>query len=324
MRILITGATGFVGGHLIEMLCNQSGVVLFGVARHPENLLPKLQPHVTLISADLRRPEAVTRLLDHVRPDQIYHLAGQAFVPAAWEEPWTSFELNVRPQLNLLKSMVELGLEARMLCVGSSKAYGRISPEENPVPESHPLFPDNPYGVSKAAQELVAYQYFLSHGLPVIRVRPFNHHGPRQNPSFVAASFARQIAQAEVGLREPVVRVGNLDAERDFSDIVDVVRAYVALMERGTPGEVYNVGSGRAHRVQAVLDTLRQLSQVTITVERDPDRLRPADKSVGYADITKIREETGWSPEISFEESLRKILNYWRREVGENVRHEAR
>jgi GDP-4-dehydro-6-deoxy-D-mannose reductase len=312
VRVLIAGATGFVGGHLLEYLSCQPTLTLIGVARHVENLLPKLRPKVSMIAVDLRRAEAVTELLDQVQPDLIFNLAGQAFVPAAWEHPWQSFETNVLSQLNLLKSTVELGLRARILCVSSSKAYGRTLADENPVSETHPLLPDSPYGVSKAAQDLVAYQYFLSHEVQAIRVRPFNHHGPRQSPNFVSSNFARQIAEVEAGLREPVVRVGNLDAERDFTDVADVVRAYVALIEHGEPGEAYNVGSGRPFRIRTLLDELLRRTDFDIRIEQDLTRLRPVDQMVSYADIGKIHTATGWTPQIPLEDSLKQILDYWR------------
>jgi GDP-4-dehydro-6-deoxy-D-mannose reductase len=179
------------------------------------------------------------------------------------------------------------------------------------------LEPINPYGVSKVVQDLLARQYHLSHGIDVIRARSFNHVGPRQSPLFVAANFARQVAEAEAGLREPVVRVGNLQAERDFTDVVDVVRAYALLMEKGRSGEAYNIGSGRPRSVQSLLDNLLELSSVQVRVEQDPARMRPSDAPVVYSDTTKLRAETGWEQTIPFKESLRRVLTYWRQVVRE-------
>jgi GDP-4-dehydro-6-deoxy-D-mannose reductase len=211
--------------------------------------------------------------------------------------------------------MVHKGLKARLLVVASNEVYGAVSPDKLPVDEKALLEPHNPYGVSKAAQDLLARQYFLSHGVDVIRARAFNHLGPRQSPQFVAANFARQIAEAETGLREPMVRVGNLQARRDFTDVVDVVRAYALLMEKGRSGEAYNIGSGRPQSVQNLLDTLLKMSSVRVRIEQDAARMRPSDVSVIYSDITKLRTDTGWEPTIPFEESLRRVLAYWREVV---------
>jgi GDP-4-dehydro-6-deoxy-D-mannose reductase len=215
----------------------------------------------------------------------------------------------------MLQLMANRSLKTRMLVVASNEIYGAVPPDKLPVDENAPLEPNNPYGVSKVVQDLLARQYFLSHSVDVIRARSFNHLGPRQSPQFVAASFARQIAEAEAGLREPVIYVGNLAAQRDFTDVVDVVRAYALLMEKGRSGEAYNVASGRPRSVQSLLDTLLGMSTVKLRIEPDETRTRPADVSVIYGDITKLRNDTGWEPTIPFEESLRRILAYWRAAV---------
>ncbi len=183
-------------------------------------------------------------ILAEVKPEAIYHLAGQAFVPTSWSSPWETFENNVLPQLNILQAMLAQGSKARLLVVASNEVYGHVSVDKLPVNEEMPMRPDNPYGVSKVAQDVLALQYHLSHGVDVLRVRAFNHIGPRQSPVFVAASFAKQIAEIEAGLREPVLHVGNLEAQRDFTDVVDVMRAYALLVEHGQSGEAYNVGTG--------------------------------------------------------------------------------
>jgi GDP-4-dehydro-6-deoxy-D-mannose reductase len=177
------------------------------------------------------------------------------------------------------------------------------------------LQPDNPYGVSKAAQDMLAQQYYLSHGLDILRVRAFNHIGPRQNASFVAASFAKQIAEIEAGLIEPVLNVGNLEAQRDFTDVLDVVRAYALLVEHGQPGEAYNVGTGQAHSIQYLLEVLLRCSPTQIEVSQDRDRLRPSDVPLIYADNRKLKAATGWEPIYTFEKSLERILEYWREKI---------
>ena len=217
--------------------------------------------------------------------------------------------------MNILELMVREGLQARLLVVASNEVYGAVSSERLPVDEEAPLEPVNPYGVSKVAQDLLARQYYLSHGLDVIRARAFNHVGPRQSPGFVAANFARQIAEAEEGLREGVVRVGNLEAERDFTDVEDVVRAYGLLMERGRAGEAYNIGSGRPRSVARLLEELMKLSGGEVRVEQEATRMRPTDVAVIYGDNRKLQGDTGWEPRVSFEESLCRVLAYWREEV---------
>ena len=314
-RALITGITGFAGGHLAAHLLARGDVEVYGVAHAVGYGVGHLERPVPVEIADLRDGQVVEEVVVGVRPDHIYHLAAQAYVPAAWVAPWETFEHNVRPELNLLEVMVREGLKARLLVVASNEVYGAVTWERLPVDEETPLEPVNPYGVSKVAQDLLARQYYLSHGVDVIRARAFNHVGPRQSPGFVAANFARQIAETEVGLREAVVRVGNLEAERDFTDVEDVVRAYALLMERGRSGEAYNIGSGRPRSVASLLEGLLKLSGVEVRVEEDLGRMRPTDVAVIYGDIGKLRGDTGWEPRVPFEESLCRVLAYWREEV---------
>ena len=314
-RALITGITGFAGGYLAAHLLSLGVVNVYGVAHDKGYGLDHLAYPVPLVIADLRDPQVVEDLLLDVEPDFIYHLAAQAYVPTAWQSPWNTFENNVRPELNILQHMVHRGLNARLLVVASNEVYGIISPDRLPVDENNLLEPNNPYGVSKVVQDLLARQFFLSHGADVIRARAFNHLGPRQSPQFVAASLARQIAEAEAGLREAVVRAGNLQAQRDFTDVVDVVRAYALLMEKGRSGEAYNIGSGRPRSVQSLLDGLLKMCSLEIRVEQDPARMRPSDVPVIYGDTTKLRTDTGWEPIVSFEDSLRRVLDYWRETV---------
>jgi GDP-4-dehydro-6-deoxy-D-mannose reductase len=254
-------------------------------------------------------------LLNDIEPEVIYHLAAQAFVPTAWANPWTTFENNIRPQLNILETMVRQKSKARLLIVASNEVYGRVDINELPVKEDAPFRPNNPYGVSKAAQDILGLQYFLSHGLDVLRVRAFNHIGPRQSPVFVAASFAKQIAEIEAGLIEPIMHVGNLEARRDFTDVKDVMQAYALLVLHGDSGEAYNVGTGEAHSIQALLEILLSYTYTAIKIEPDPHRMRPSDVPIIYADNSKLRAKTGWTPIYKFEDSLRQVLEYWREEV---------
>jgi GDP-4-dehydro-6-deoxy-D-mannose reductase len=314
-RALITGITGFAGGHLAAHLLAQGDIELHGVAHAMGYGVGHLERPVPVTIADLRDPQVVEDVLLDVRPNHIYHLAAQAYVPTAWQAPWDTFENNVRPELNILQLMVRERLDARLLVVASNEVYGVASPDKLPVDENTLLEPANPYGVSKVVQDLLARQYYLSHGVDVIRARAFNHLGPRQSPQFVAANFGRQIAEAEAGLREPVIHVGNLQSQRDFTDVVDVVRAYALLMEKGRSGEAYNVGSGQPRSVQSLLDILLKLSKIEVRVEEDPTRMRPSDVSVIYGDISKLRADTGWEPTVPFEESVCRVLAYWREDV---------
>jgi GDP-4-dehydro-6-deoxy-D-mannose reductase len=317
VRALVTGITGFAGGYLAQILLER-GDEVFGVARHTNTDLAHLRQGVTLISADLRDPTAVRTLLDDIEPEAIYHLAGQAAVPAAWNDPWATMESNIRPQLNILQTMARQQSPTRLLVVTSNQVYGHIQSDQLPVNEETPLRPDNPYGVSKVGQDMLGLQYYLSHSLDILRVRAFNHIGPRQSPDFVSASFAKQIAQIEAGLSEPTIHVGSLTVRRDFTDVRDVTRAYTLLIDHGEAGEVYNVGTGQAFSIRYLLDVLLSYSQINIKIEQDPDRVRPADVPVIYADNRKLIARTGWQPRFKFEDSLRNVLNYWREAVNKD------
>jgi len=316
LRSLITGVGGFAGSHLAEHLLAEGEEDVWGVVHNSLGHARALVNRVHLETVDLRNLDAVCQLLDRVRPTHIYHLAGQAFVPLSWDDPWATIETNVRSQLNLLQSLVKLKLRSRVLVVGSNEEYGYVDPRSLPIAERTRFRPDSPYGVSKVAQDLLGLQFFLSHEVYTVRVRPFNHIGPRQNDRFVAANFARQVAETEAGLQPPIIRVGNLTAQRDFTDVRDMVRAYRLSLHRGEPGEVYNIGCGRPRPVQQILDGLLALSTCPIEVQVDPRRLRPADVPISYCDPGKLQHQTGWRPQIPFSQSLRDILEDWRERVA--------
>lgn len=315
-RALITGINGFVGSHLAEYLLAHTDWRVFGTVYGRLDNIADIRDHLTLFPAELSREQVVDYILEETKPHYVFHLAAQPIPSASRADPWFTLENNIRLQLNILEGIVRLGLAPRVLVVGSSEEYGAVQPSDLPVDEETPLRPLNAYGLSKIAQDFMGLQYYLSHQLPIIRVRPFNHIGPRQRPGFVAADFARQIAAAEAGLQEPVVSVGNLDVSRDFSDVRDVVRAYHALMLQGQPGEVYNVGSGEAHSVRELLDLLLSLSDRPIEVRQDPAKVRPADVPCLVCDPSKLRRAVQWEPRISFAQSLRDVLDYWRGEVA--------
>jgi GDP-4-dehydro-6-deoxy-D-mannose reductase len=317
MRILITGAAGFVGRHLAAHLLAEGGDELWGLAR-PETATPGLDGRVRLVGADLMHREQVGAALREARPDAIYHLAAQASVARSLSDPLPTLLNNVVAQVNLLEAVVELGADPRILVVGSNEEYGLTRPEELPIVETKELRPISPYAVSKVAQDMLGHQYFATRGLKIVRVRPFPHTGPGQSETYVAPGFARQIAEMEAGRREAVIKVGYLDGQRDFTDVRDVVRGYRLLLERGVPGEVYNLGSERARTIRSILDGLVARSTVRPLVELDPARVRPLEVPVQYCDCSKLRAATGWRPEIPFEQTLSDILDDWRRRVRDS------
>jgi len=316
MHVLITGATGFVGTYLRQQVIATAGWSLVGTT-FPDAAPPPTHPREQFIHLDLRQVEEVRALLMNQRPDAIIHLAAQSHVPTAYKDPWGTLENNLRGQLNLLEMCVALELKPRFLVIGSGEEYGRDTPEAMPLREDHPLRPENPYSVSKVAQDVLGYQYFISYGIPVIRMRPFNHVGPGQSPKFVLAAFAQQVARIEAGLQEPVLYVGNLSPARDFTDVRDVVRAYMLALLKGEPGEVYNVCSGTARTIQSLINRLLELARVPISVEVDPERYRPADVPTIFGCAEKLRQATGWEPEIPFEQTVQDVLNDWRGRVQE-------
>jgi GDP-4-dehydro-6-deoxy-D-mannose reductase len=313
--VLVTGGSGFAGTYLVEYLRTRPDLTVWTCDRTGAN--PRLGPAAAArhIKIDLLNPADARQMLAEIRPDYVYHLAGQAFVGQSWSDPWGTFEINVRAQLNLLEAALAERLNPRFLSVGSMEEYGRVAPTDLPIREDQALRPDSPYGVSKVAQDVLGLQYFLARGLPIIRVRPFNHIGPRQSRRFVAPAFASQIAAIEEGRQPPVMKVGNLSARRDFTDVRDVVRAYMLALEHGEPGEVYNIGSGESHSIQALLDRLLALSKIKITVETDTTRLRPADVPDVICDARRLRAATGWQPRFTFDQSLSDLLAFERTQV---------
>jgi GDP-4-dehydro-6-deoxy-D-mannose reductase len=315
LRALITGISGFVGSHLAEYLLEHTDWQVAGtVYGRPDNIA-HLRNRLTLYPAELSRLEVVRFIVEETRPDYIFHLAAQPISALSRLDPWFTLENNIRAQLNVLESVVQLKLPSRVLIVGSAEEYGKVMPEDLPVDEDTPLRPVTPYGVSKVAQDFLGLQYYLSYGVATVRVRSFNHIGPRQREGFVAADFAKQIAEIEAGLRPPQVIVGDLSAGRDFSDVRDVARAYHLALTRGEPGEVYNIGSGNSYTARTLLETLIRLSGKSVAIVQDPARLRPVEVPAVVADIRKFQARTDWQPVIPFEQSMRDVLEYWREQI---------
>ncbi|HJN47919.1 MAG TPA: GDP-mannose 4,6-dehydratase [Acidobacteriota bacterium] len=315
MKILITGVTGFVGSHLAEYcLSLDQQVEVIGTCRwrsRRENI-EHLEDAINLYECDLRDASSVKTLLADIQPERIFHLAAQSYVPSSWNSPGETITTNVIGQLNIFEAMRETNSTASIQIAGSSEEYGLVHPEEAPITEENPLRPLSPYAVSKVAQDMLAYQYFQSYGLRVVRTRAFNHTGPRRGDVFVTSNFAKQIAEIEAGQRPPIIHVGDLNPKRDFTDVRDIVRAYWLSLEHCSLGEVYNVASGKAYRIKEVLKILLDNSGQDIEVVEDPERLRPSDVPLLLGDNSRFCKATGWIPEIPFEQTAKDLLDYWR------------
>ena len=259
--------------------------------------------------------ETVQGIIEDSRPDVIFHLAAQPIPSLSRIDPWYTLENNIRLQVNVLQAIVQVAPQAVTLVIGSSEEYGQVAEPNLPLNEQAPLRPTTSYAVSKIAQDFLGLQYYLSHHVRAIRMRPFNHIGPRQRRGFVAPDFASQIAEIEAGQRAPVMSVGQLDVTRDFSDVRDIVRGYVLAAERGVPGEVYNIGACEAHTVRELLEALLKDVALPIEVRQDPQRLRTVDTPMIVGDCSKLREQTGWEPQIPFEQTVGDVLEYWRGQV---------
>lgn len=318
MRALITGITGFAGSHLADyLLAHQPQVEIFGTRRwrspmdNLAHLGPDLGGKVKLIETDLRDYSSVRTCLEESRPDFIFHLAAQSFVPTSWSAPAETLNTNIVGQTNIFEAIRHLGLDPVVQIACSSEEYGLVYPEETPIKETNPLRPLSPYAVSKVAQEYLGYQYFMSYGLKVIRTRGFNHTGPRRGDVFVTSNFAKQLASIKLGLQEPVIRVGNLDAVRDFTDVRDMVRAYWLGVTKAKPGEVYNIATGHGITIKDLLGRLIELAGVEVKVQPDPARMRPSDVEILIGDSSKFRADTGWEPQIPLDQTLRDVVAYW-------------
>ena len=312
-KALIIGAAGFVGGYLLRHLKEERGCEVV-VTKLPGEVLDAADAKVCEL--DILDKESIIELLFAERPDEIYHLAAQSSVSVAWKNPQLTVDVNVKGGVNLLEALRELYFKPRVLLVGSGEEYGHIRPGCTPINEETLLDPGNIYAATKACQNMLGRIYARAYDLELIMVRAFNHIGPGQAPIFVVSDFCKQAVEIEKGLREPVMRVGNLSARRDFTDVRDVVRAYALLTEHGIAGQTYNVGSGHAVEIRQVLQTIIERCGAEIKVETDPAKIRPVDVPVIEADITKLNEATGWEPRIPLERTIDEVLAYWRERVG--------
>lgn len=312
MRILVTGASGFVGPHLLAALREAHPDAELTATSHAPASADAM-PGVCWLTLDLTEASAVEALVADARPDAVYHLAARSSVAASFEDPAAAFAVNAGGTLHLLDALRRRAPAARTLFVSSAEVYGGASARPD---EAAPLAPANPYAASKAAAEMVCVAAFRAHGQPIVRARAFNHTGPGQTAAFAAGAFAEQIARIEAGLQAPVLSVGNLEARRDFLDVRDVVAAYVALMGLGRPGEAYNVASGASVRMRELLDGLLDLASVSIALRPDPERMRPSDVPELVGDASKLRAETGWAPRIPLAVTLADLLEQKRRNVA--------
>jgi GDP-4-dehydro-6-deoxy-D-mannose reductase len=308
---LITGATGFAGGHLLECLVARGDRV--HAWAHHGGKTPRSRttdfPSVTWTAVDLLDRTAVQEALSVARPAVVYHCAGLADLQDAWRAPAQALRVNVLGTHHLFEAAERLGLSCRVLVTGSAQIY---QPRSTAITEDDPIGPSNPYGVSKLAQEMTA----AAAAAPAWLVRPFNHAGPRQSPAYATSGFARQIAEIEAGGREAVIHVGNLDAQRDITDVRDTVRAYLAIAGTGQTGRPYNVCSGRTHSMRRLLDMLRSLARVRVRIEVDPSRLRPSDNPIILGSHARLTADTGWAPTIPIEQTLADLLDDMRQRVS--------
>ena len=316
-KILITGASGFAGRYLAQQLVKLENNELFGtyLAENSKVVLLDISFKINLVNLDLMDFKSVTNIIEKIRPDQIYHLAALTSPTQSFKEPSAVMINNISSELNLLEAVKNAELKTRIIIISSAEVYGKVDSSDLPIDEDTPLKPGNPYAVSKLTQDFMGLQYNIAYGLDAIRVRPFNHIGPGQTEHFATSAFAKKIAEIEKGIRKPILTVGNLDAKRDFTNVKDMMRAYILLMEKGKSGDVYNIGSGISYKMGDVLDILLSFSSAQIKIEIDPNLLRPSDNPELLCDNKKFVDLTGWKPEIDIETTLREILEYWRKKV---------
>lgn len=310
MKSLIIGGAGFVGAYLIRHLRDdlQHEVV---VTKMPHEQID--EKDIQVWDLNILEKDSVINLLEQENPDYIFHLAAQSSVALSWKNPGLTVDVNIKGSVNVLDAVRESGIQPRILLIGSGEEYGRILPDETPIQEENNLRPGNIYAATKACQNMIGKIYADAYNMDIMMVRAFNHTGPNQAPLFVVADFCKQVADIEAGKQEPILRVGNLSAKRDFTDVRDVVRAYGLLIEKGEKGQTYNVGSGHAVSIDSILQTIVSMAKCEIKVETDPAKLRPIDVPIIEADTSKIQENAGWKPEIPLVQTIQETLEYYRK-----------
>lgn len=315
-KVFITGIAGFVGSHLAELLLSK-GYEVYGLLRarsktdHIETIINKLH----LEDADLLDTHSLYATISRIKPDYVFHLAAQSFVPTSWVSPSVTLEVNIVGSANLFEAVKMAGIDPVIQIACSSEEYGLVHADEIPIKETNPLRPLSPYAVSKVAMDYLGYQYYQSYKVRVVRTRGFNHTGPRRGDSFAESNFAKQIALIEKGKQEAVIRVGNLEASRDYTDVRDMVRAYLLAVEKCDPGDVYNICTGNTIKIGDMLQLLLSMSKSKVTLKPDAARMRPSDVPVLLGDNRKFISKTNWKPEIPFKKTMEDLLNYWRERV---------
>lgn len=310
-RVLITGAGGFVGPYLIKELQKTKENEIFASIYSSSSDISTLLPSSHIIEGDLTNQEYSEALLEKASPDIIYHLASLSQVSSSAEETTKVITTNTLITYNVLEATKRHKPSARLISVCSGNVYGKVKKNELPIKESNPLRPLNPYAVSKISQEYLSLEYHYAHKLDIVILRPFNHTGPGQLDSFVVPSFAKQFASILAGHTKPVIEVGNLDTARDFTDVRDMVRAYVLAGDKGLSGEIYNIGSGTSYTIRQIVALFSKLANIKVSVHESKERLRTSDVPILTADSTKFRKQIGWQPTITFEQTIGDVLQYW-------------
>lgn len=309
-NVLIIGAAGFVGGYLMDYIHEEKADWKTYVTKMPKEGIS--EQDVIVKNLDITNPSEINDLLEEVRPDYIFHLAAQSSVALSWKNPQLTIDINIKGAVNLLESLRNLDYKPRVLMIGSGEEYGHVKEEEIPIVEDNNTRPGNIYAVTKVCQNMIGKLYASAYGLEIMSTRSFNHTGPNQAPMFVVADFCKQVADIERGIQDPVIKVGNLSARRDFTDVRDVVRAYALLIEKGKAGETYNVGTGKAIEIRSILNKILTHTDQKIEVYVDPNKMRPVDVPIIEPDISKLYEATGWQPEISIDQTIEDTLNWYR------------
>jgi GDP-4-dehydro-6-deoxy-D-mannose reductase len=310
-KALITGATGFAGSYLVENLIKNNYDVIGTFLTEDSIKNVKNNDHLKFLKVDLLNEDQTFSLVEKEKPDYIFHLAALTSPGRSFDNPRETFVNNISAQINLLEAVKKSKLNSKILIVSSAEVYGLVAHKDLPIDEETALNPTSPYAVSKLAQDFLGLQYYNSYKQRIVRVRPFNHIGPRQSPDFVVSGFAKRIVEIERGEKE-IMKIGNLSSKRDFTDVKDMVEAYRLALEKGKSGEVYNLGLGESFEIKFILDKLIGLSGKSVKTEQDDNLMRPSDNPDLICNCTKFRNLTGWVPQVPIDKTLEDTLNYWR------------